>query len=142
MVDRPEISRSAHLKTYFMQIKMRHIWSYFLQLITMCWKYSLYILLLSLFQTNLKFIFYMYLIKHSKVFMDIKNVDRYGWLSSLSDDSNLIKYISVSFFFSKKCLYWVYHNKILKIFALMEPIGLVWTIYQMRAPFYGLPLQR
>lgn len=30
--------------------------------------------------------------------MDIENVDRYGWLSSLSDGSNLIKYISVSFF--------------------------------------------
>lgn len=80
-----------------MQIKMRHIWSYFLQLITMCWKYSLYILLLSLFQTNLKFIFYVYLIKSRKVLMDIENVDRYGWLSSLSDGSNLIKYISVSF---------------------------------------------
>lgn len=98
LVDRPESSRSSHLKK-FVQIKMRHIWSYFLQLIKMYWKYSLDISLLSLFQTSLKFIFYVYLIKPRKVLKDIENVDRYGRLSSSSDSSNLINISVYHIFF-------------------------------------------
>lgn len=65
----------------------------------MYWKYSLDISLLSLFQTSLKFIFYVYLIKPRKVLMDIENVDRYGRLSSSSDSSNLINISVYHIFF-------------------------------------------
>lgn len=65
----------------------------------MYWKYSLDISLPSLFQTSLKFIFYVYLIKPRKVLMDIENVDRYGRLSSSSDSSNLINISVYHIFF-------------------------------------------